>query len=64
MQADYLKQVSIPSKIGEVKKPLVVFDLDGTVGLDSDPALSTDVAELNEGLDHTALSSTSSKPRA
>ena len=49
MQADYLKQVSIPSKIGKVKKPLVVFDLDGTVGLNSDPALSTDVAELNEG---------------
>ena len=59
-----MKQVSIPSKIGKVKKPLVVFDLDGTVGLDFDPALSTDVAELNDISDLTALSSTSSKPRA
>jgi len=63
-QTDYLKQISIPSKIGKVKKPLVVFDLDGTVGVDYVPALLTDVAELNEGLGHTALSSTSSKPRA
>lgn len=45
-QAFYLKQVSIPSEIGKVKKPLVVFDLDGTVGCKLTPALSSKLAEL------------------
>lgn len=30
-QADYLTQVKKVSRVGKVGKPLVVFDLDGTV---------------------------------